>query len=218
MNRELLAMQLVQDKLFNTSRDSVMLSGASQDELLKRFEILNYGFHARTRTALATWSKQLIEAIGEQEWNQLGLEFIEQHAVYEPQIGRLALLFFQWLKSKSLSKVAFLACERDESFYLSQNNFFSESKLLENPQLLLQVPICLQESTILIESQSLVVSRDRQQFYTQKLAQLEIQVLKKLNNQYVLLDSLLDDCFEQDKLVEFLVVGIQKKWFQKEFS
>lgn len=215
MKQEQLAMESIQKNYSSGSVNLSMISGADSDELAKRFEILIYGYEARTRTALFEWSKQLIQAIGEQAWNQLGLDFIKSQTSSEPQIGKLALDFFKWLKTKPLSEKAQIAADRDEAFYHCQNNWFNEDRLILTPQLLLETPILLQESTIVIYSQNLVVSRDRKEFYLQQLSLDFIQILKKLDTQAVQLNSVLSGNLQEDQLVQFLITGIQKKWFQR---
>lgn len=216
MRQEILAMQAVQGNFFSETKNLAGLAGATDDELLSRLNFLSYGYEARTHKALKDWSKQLIEVIGEQEWSQLGFQFARDQAATEPQIGRIGLDFLNWLKSKPLPEAARYALVRDELFYHSQHSRFDENKAITDPQTLLHELIRLQDSTIINEEQDLVISRDRNQFHLHFLTPSFTKILVKLSGQAMTLSSILTDDINEQDLVEFLVVAIQKKWFQKE--
>ena len=179
MIQELQSMQSIQSCYFSETLKVDLMDGASEIEISKRISILKYGFEARTRLALFEWSKQLIEAIGEAEWEKLGYQFVKSHANQQPHLGRLAISFFDWLKRISLPWNAYLALCRDEGFYHSQNRKFDEIHLVKTTQSIIESEITLQKSTILLEEQNLIISRDREKFYLHQINPKLIPFIKK---------------------------------------
>lgn len=215
MKNEIAVMRLVQQTLFSDCGDFEKLTGASSEEISKRLAILSYGYEARTRSALIEWSRHLLDEVGAAEWNRLGSEYAKSQAPNESQIGSIALGFFKWLSSMPLSDSAQKAVSRDEAFFKCQHLFFDEKNILSDPHGLLQQPISLQKTTIVIDGQGMVISRDRSQFYVHQLTSMWSRVLKKLSGSSVLLESVLHDDVNEDELVNFMVNGIKKKWFRK---
>lgn len=215
MKQELISMQSIQSCYFSETLEIDFIAGASAVEISERMNILKYGFDARTRLALFEWSQHLIKALGETEWEKLGYQFAKGYANLQPHLGLLAINFFDWLKKMPLPESAYLALCRDEAFYYSQNRKFDEINVLKTTQSLIELQITLQKSTIFIEEQNLIISRDREQFYLHQINPKFISLIKKLSTAYDQLETALSEDVEQSEMVAFMIAAVQKKWFKR---
>ena len=214
MNKELLAMQSVQSLYFSPEATYTSLAGADTDELKKRFDILRYGYEARTRSTLKEWTQHLFETMGEEKWNQLGYQFSISEAFKESQIGSLPLNYFKWLRTKISERSAIEAIDRDHAFFQSQNSYYDDKNLLQEPPQILEKRIQLQKSAQLIPSQNLIISRDREKFYIHQLNPKWIPALIHLTKSSDQIDNYIPDGCDQAMMIDFVVNAIQKKWFK----
>lgn len=189
------------------------LAGATPNELKHRTQVLKYGYGARTRITLFNSSKNMLELLGQEDWDRLGYQFSINIAASEPQIGLLPRLFFNWVIQQKISNELRQACERDQAMFLSQNQRYIEHLAILDPQDFLTKKIQIQDSVEVIVAQNLIVSRDRHQFYLQTLSPDLINWMVSLRKTAFYLFENLPENIEASDFANFIVISVQKKWF-----
>ncbi|MFK8136882.1 MAG: hypothetical protein AB8E15_00855 [Bdellovibrionales bacterium] len=172
MDKERLLMDQVMESFFSKDIDPHFLDGNTEEEILKRWSVLRYGFGSRTHSQLSEAFSGFRKIIGNDLWQVIGKDFSDRHGSESEYLGDLVTDFFDHIGLSAFDPKEERALIVDYLKYQSQRSSFSQDLGLSDLSILTEdSKIQLQTSCMIFNTinDAVLVCRDADRFYVETI-------------------------------------------------